>query len=185
MALLVGLGNVGAEYEGTRHNIGFEVVNFLAHKWGVEFTTGSGPFVFAEARYKGQNCYLVKPTNYMNNSGTSVTKAMTQFSQKTDQTLIIYDDLHLALGTIKLRPKGSDGGHNGIADVHNRLGSQSIPRLRIGIGNDFTKGRQVDFVLSAFSSDEQNLVEEAIQKAASAALDMIGLGITRAMNIHN
>ena len=185
MAILVGLGNVGAEYEGTRHNIGFEVVNLIARKWDVEFTIGSGPFVFAEARYKGQNCYLIKPTNYMNNSGTSVSKAITQFNQKAEQTLIIYDDLHLALGTIKLRPKGSEGGHNGIADVHHRLGSQAIPRLRVGIGNDFTKGRQVDYVLSPFRSDELDLVQESIQIAADAALDMIGLGITRAMNIYN
>mgnify|MGYP001313247329 CR=1 FL=1 len=92
MALLVGLGNVGAEYEGTRHNIGFDIVDRLAHKLGSTFQPGEGSFVVAEARYKGQNLFLIKPTNYMNNSGSSVTKAMAQFNQKPDQSLIIYDD---------------------------------------------------------------------------------------------
>ena len=121
----------------------------------------------------------------MNNSGSSVTKAMAQFNQKPDQSLIIYDDLHLALGDIKLRPKGSDGGHNGIADVHEKIGSQAIPRLRIGIGNDFPRGRQVEFVLSPFRSEELETVNHIIDEAVKTSLDFVGLGLSRAMNIHN
>ena len=185
MALLVGLGNVGAEYEGTRHNIGFDIVDRLAHKLGSPFQPGEGSFVVAEARYKGQNLFIIKPGNYMNNSGSSVTKAMAQFNQKPDQSLIIYDDLHLALGDLKLRPKGSDGGHNGIADVHERIGSQAIPRLRIGIGNDFPRGRQVEFVLSPFRTEELETVNHIIDEAVQTSLDFVGLGLIRAMNIHN
>ena len=185
MALLVGLGNVGAEYEGTRHNIGFDIVDRLAHKLGSSFQSGEGSFVVAEARYKGQNLFIIKPTNYMNNSGSSVTKAMAQFNQKPDQSLIIYDDLHLALGDLKLRPKGSDGGHNGIADVHEKIGSQAIPRLRIGIGNDFPRGRQVEFVLSPFRTEELESVNHIIDEAVQTSLDFVGLGLSRAMNIHN
>ena len=185
MALIVGLGNVGAEYEGTRHNIGFDIVDRLAHKLDSSFQAGNGPYIFAQARYKGQNFFLVKPTNYMNNSGSSVTKAMAQFNQKLEHSLIIYDDLHLALGDLKLRPKGSDGGHNGIADVHEKIGSQAIARLRIGIGNDFPRGKQVNFVLSPFNSEDEELVKQIIDDAVQACLDFVGLGINRAMNIHN
>ena len=185
MALIVGLGNVGAEYEGTRHNIGFDIVDRLAHKLDSSFQAGNGPYVFAQARYKGQNFFIVKPTNYMNNSGSSVTKAMAQFNQKLEHSLIIYDDLHLALGDLKLRPKGSDGGHNGIADVHEKIGSQAIARLRIGIGNDFPRGKQVNFVLSPFNSEDEELVKQIIDDAVQACLDFVGLGINRAMNIHN
>tara|TARA_B100000989_G_C19527508_1_gene467719 strand:+ start:1740 stop:2297 length:558 start_codon:yes stop_codon:yes gene_type:complete len=185
VALLVGLGNVGAEYEGTRHNIGFDIVEKLANKLGSPFQAGDGSFEFAQTRYKGKNLFLVKPTNYMNNSGSSVMKAMVQFNQKPEHSLIIYDDLHLTLGVLKLRPKGSDGGHNGIADVHDKINSQAIPRLRIGIGNDFPRGRQIDFVLSSFRSEDVELVKQMIDNAVQACLDFVGLGINRAMNIHN
>ena len=185
MALLVGLGNVGVDYEGTRHNIGFDIVNTLAHKLGSSFQTGNGPYVYAKARYKGHNLFLIKPSNYMNNSGSSVAKAMAQFNHNPDQCLIIYDDLNLALGNLKLRPNGSDGGHNGISDVHEKIGSQAIPRLRIGIGNDFPRGRQIEFVLSPFRSEDLELVKQAIDIAVQASLDFVGLGLNKAMNIHN
>lgn len=185
MSIIVGLGNVGQEYEGTRHNIGFDVVDLLANTLSVEFGTGNGPFLVAEGRHKGRNIILVKPTNYMNRSGTAVKKALAKYKTDKKDCLIIYDDLNLPVGATRMKPGGSDGGHNGIADINEKLGSREYPRLRVGIGNDFKKGRQVDYVLSPFDQSEMEEVEASIQKAHDAALAFVNMGIERAMNFFN
>lgn len=185
MSIIIGLGNVGQEYDGTRHNIGFEVINVLAKTLSVDFTAGNGPFVIAEGRHKGRKIILIKPINYMNRSGTAVKKALAKYNTDKKNCLVIYDDLNLPIGSIRMKGQGSDGGHNGIADINEKLGSKEYPRLRVGIGNDFRKGKQVDFVLSHFDDSEKEEVNISVQKAHDAALAFVNLGIERAMNFFN
>ncbi|RNC79282.1 MAG: aminoacyl-tRNA hydrolase [Balneola sp.] len=185
MFIIVGLGNIGQEYDGTRHNIGFDVIDLLAKTLSVDFKSGSGPYVVAEGRHKGRKIALIKPTNYMNRSGTAVKKALANFKTAKENCLVIYDDLNLPVGTTRMKAKGSDGGHNGVADINEKLGSNDYPRLRIGIGNDFRRGRQIDFVLSPFEESEMEEVKISIQKAHDAALAFVGIGVERAMNFFN
>jgi PTH1 family peptidyl-tRNA hydrolase len=185
MSIIVGLGNVGQEYDGTRHNIGFEVVDLLAKTLSVDFGAGNGPFLVAEGRHKGRKIILVKPTNYMNRSGTAVKKALASYITDKKNCLIIYDDLNLPVGVTRMKPSGSDGGHNGIADINEKLGGNDYPRLRVGIGNDYKRGKQIDFVLSPFDNSEMEEVKASVQKAHDAALAFVNLGIERAMNFFN
>ncbi|GAB5409774.1 MAG: aminoacyl-tRNA hydrolase [Balneolaceae bacterium] len=185
MSIIVGLGNVGQEYDRTRHNIGFEVIDVLAKTLSVEFGSGNGPFVVAEGKYKGRKIVLIKPTNFMNRSGTAVKKALAKYNTDKKDCLVIYDDLNLPIGSIRMKGQGSDGGHNGIADINEKLASREYPRLRVGIGNDFRRGKQVDFVLSPFDKNELEEVEASVQKAHDAALAFVNLGIERAMNFFN
>ncbi len=185
MSIIVGLGNVGQEYEGTRHNIGFDVIDLLAETLKAEFTLGNGPFVVAEGRHKGRKIVLIKPTTFMNRSGTAVKKALAKYNTDKSDCLVVYDDLNLPVGSIRMKGQGSDGGHNGIADINEKLASRDYPRLRVGIGNDFPRGRQVDYVLSPFSESEKAEVEASVQKAHDAALAFVNLGIERAMNFFN
>lgn len=185
MSLIVGLGNIGEEYEGTRHNIGFEIVDALADTLSITFGPGDGPFVVAEGRHRGRNIVLVKPTTFMNKSGVAVKKALSKYKIDQRDCLIIYDDLNLDVGDVRLRPKGSAGGHNGIQNIIDQLGNRDFPRLRFGIGNDYPRGRQVDFVLSPFNNSDQKYVEEGIQKAHDAALHFVREGIQKTMNNFN
>lgn len=185
MPIIIGLGNIGTEYEGTRHNIGFDIVDEIAKKLSVTFGPGNGPFVVAEGRHKSQNIILVKPTTYMNLSGTAVKKALAKFNTDVNDCLIIYDDLNLPLGRNRLKASGSAGGHNGILDIITKLGGNNFPRLRIGIGSNFKKGRQVDFVLSTFDDEELEELNQAKEHALETALSFAKDGIERAMNYHN
>ncbi|XWN36428.1 MAG: aminoacyl-tRNA hydrolase [Balneola sp.] len=185
MSIIVGLGNIGTEYDGTRHNIGFDILDELAKTLSTSFGPGGGPFVTAEGRHKGRKIVLVKPTTFMNRSGTAVKKALAKFNTDKKDCLIVYDDLNLPVGTNRMKPNGSAGGHNGISDIIERLGSNDFPRLRFGIGNNFSKGRQVDYVLSPFDEDELEEKDQALQHAHDAALAFVNLGIERAMNYFN
>ncbi|MEX0723275.1 MAG: aminoacyl-tRNA hydrolase [Gracilimonas sp.] len=185
MSLIIGLGNIGQEYEGTRHNIGFEVVDAIAETLSTTFGPGDGPFVVAEGRHRGRNVVLIKPTTYMNKSGIAVRKALTKYKTDIDYCLIVYDDLNLDVGDVRLKSQGSAGGHNGIANIIAELGTREFPRLRFGIGNDFPRGRQVDFVLSPFKNSDQKYLEEGIQKAHDASLNFAREGIIKTMNNFN
>lgn len=185
MTLIVGLGNIGSEYDGTRHNIGFEIVDSIADSLSVSFEAGGGPFTKAEGRYKGRKIVLIKPTTYMNRSGTAVKKALAKFNIETNDCLIIYDDLNLPLGTNRMKAKGSAGGHNGISDIIERLGHNNFARLRIGIGDNFSRGKQVDYVLSPFDENELDDKNRAVKNASEAALAFANIGIERAMNYFN
>ncbi len=185
MSIIVGLGNTGSRYEGTRHNIGFEVVDDIAKTISASFGPGGGPFEAAEGRYKGRKIILIKPTTYMNLSGTAVKKALAKFKTDKKDCLIVYDDLNLPLGNNRMKAKGSAGGHNGIADIIEKLGSNEFPRLRFGIGDNFARGQQVDYVLSPFAEDELEQVAQARKHAHDAALAFVNLGIERAMNFYN
>jgi PTH1 family peptidyl-tRNA hydrolase len=185
MALIVGLGNPGQEYEGTRHNIGFELIDTLSDQLKIPLKPGNGPFIIGEGRFKGQNVFLLKPATFMNHSGKAVTKVLAATGESADNCIICYDDINLDVGTIRLRPSGSAGGHNGLADILNRLGTQQISRLRIGIGNNFSKGKQVDYVLSPFSPEQRIEINQVLEVASDAILTFLRGGINLAMNEFN
>ncbi|MEO1021373.1 MAG: aminoacyl-tRNA hydrolase [Bacteroidota bacterium] len=185
MALLIGLGNIGAEYDGTRHNIGFDVMDAIATTISASFTTGPGPFLWAEGRHRSRKITLIKPTTYMNLSGTAVKKALAKTKTQLSDTLVVYDDLNLPSGTIRLKGQGSDGGHNGIADIITQLGTREFPRLRFGIGNDFPRGKQVDFVLAPFANEELETVKQGVKQAHDACLSFVRDGLAKTMNYFN
>lgn len=185
MPVIVGLGNPGNKYAGTRHNIGFEFLDRLAEHLSIRIGPGKGPFHMGTGTYQRQKLILVKPTTYMNLSGDAVQQILHYYKIDPEECLVCYDDLDIDTGNIRLRAKGSAGGHNGIKDIISKLGTDSFPRLRIGIGNDFSKGRQVDYVLSQFSSKEKKLLNETLDTAVDAALCFTTDGIDAAMNSFN
>ena len=183
--LIVGLGNPGPDYEDTRHNAGFLVADAVARKAGVAFEPGGGPFVSAWGSYRGTPFGVAKPTDFMNRSGTAVRKLVTRFGLTPEDVLVVYDDLALDLGQIRLRGKGGAGGHNGVQDIIDTLNSANFPRLRVGIGSSFPRGRQVEYVLAPFDAEERPLIEEAVAVAAEAALAFVREGLVPAMNRYN
>lgn len=182
--LIVGLGNIGAAYQNTRHNIGFEVVDELAKQAEVSFSTlryGA----LAETNYKGKKLLLLKPTTLMNLSGKAVRHWMNHKKISQKNSLIITDDVHLEFGYLRMRKQGSDGGHNGLKDIQERLGNNQYARLRVGIGADYNKGRQADFVLSPWSANEEKSLPLIVDRAATAVRDFATQGLDKAMNLHN
>lgn len=182
--LVVGLGNMHPDYDDTRHNVGFEVVDYLADKFDVTFKNANLGDV-AEFRHKGRTFVLLKPSTYMNRSGKAVRYWLQKKKIKDRNLLVIVDDMNIDMGRIRLRKKGSDGGHNGLKDINNILGSNVYPRLRVGIGSDFKKGRQVDFVLGKWNRDEQDKLPDILEKACQSTLAFGTIGIDRAMSTHN
>lgn len=182
--LVVGLGNIGAEYAPTRHNIGFMVVDHLAEQLGTSWEPGRYADT-ALAKHKGKRLQLIKPTTYMNHSGKAVRYYLQQLNLEHDRLLVITDDLALPFGRLRLRPKGSDGGHNGLKSINELLGSQQYPRLRVGIGDEFHRGQQVDYVLSPFREEEREHLPELIQRCAQGVLDFATIGIGRTMEALN
>jgi peptidyl-tRNA hydrolase, PTH1 family len=182
--LIVGLGNIGDEYANTRHNIGFNIVDALAKEAGVRFEDKRYGFV-AEIRIKGRTLILLKPSTYMNLSGNAVRYWLQKENIEIENMLVIVDDLALSVGTIRLRSKGSDGGHNGLKHIAGVLSTQNYARLRFGIGNQFGKGQQVDFVLGEWDNDEKKALEERIPVACEAVKTYALMGIERTMNIYN
>lgn len=185
MALIVGLGNPGAEYMDTRHNVGFEVVDNLAKKLNISFEPDNGLYQKGEGRFKGQSVVLIKPTTYMNRSGRAVSKALAVTGFEKQECLVCYDDINLEPGTIRLRPAGSAGGHNGISNIIEKLQTDAFPRLRIGVGNDFPRGKQADYVLSPFTPEQRREIDEVIDLASDAILAFLRGGIDLAMNEFN
>jgi len=181
---LVGLGNPGSEYELTRHNVGFLVVDRIAHLLKARFKPGKGRYHLAQCTYRERHVLLVKPQTYMNASGEAVSELVHRHQVPLEQLLIILDDFQLPLGKIRLRPRGSDGGHKGLASVIYHLRSEEIPRLRVGIGDDL-RGDPVSFVLSKFTRDEMQQVPDMVDRAAQAALAFVVDGIEAAMNRFN
>ena len=177
--LIVGLGNPGKEYEETRHNIGFKVVDEMARELGATFTRDKAAFR-AEAKCKGRTIILIKPITFMNLSGKAVNYWMQ--AEKIDQKnlLVITDDIALPFGKLRMKGKGSDGGHNGLKDIQAVLKTVEYTRLRFGVGNDFSKGRQADYVLGEWSKDEQLGLPERIQTATEfiKSFSFVGLDMT-------
>lgn len=182
--LIAGLGNIGAEYCGTRHNIGFRVVNALAEDTG---TTFSDERYGAIARTRIKNCELIllKPNTYMNLSGNAVRYWLQRENIPVENLLVVVDDLSLPFGTLRLKPKGSDAGHNGLKNIQELLGTQVYSRLRFGIGNDFPRGGQIDFVLGKFPSEEVAEMPDKLKLAIEIIKSFCLAGVQITMNQYN
>ena len=183
--LIVGLGNIGPEYELTRHNIGFLVLDRMAEQYGNDkFEQGRHAFT-SVLKHKGRNIYLVKPTTYMNLSGKAVNFWLQELKIPKENLLIITDDIAIPYGTIRIRKKGSAGGHNGLESIENLTGGQNYARLRIGVGDNFRKGKQVDYVLSPFTNKEVKDLVHLLDHAVMASLAFCTIGVDRAMSQYN
>ena len=183
--LIVGLGNPGAEYADTRHNVGFQVLDYLVKdKEGAEFHSSRYGDV-AEYRYKGRKAILLKPSTYMNLSGKAVRYWMQEEKVPLDKVLIITDDLALPFGTLRLRGKGSDGGHNGLKDIQAILNTTQYARLRFGIGDTFARGKQVDYVLGSWENVEQDELPSLYERSCQIIHSYMGAGLARTMNDFN
>lgn len=182
--LVVGLGNIGGEYDNTRHNIGFDVADYLADQHEGKWKTDTLGDV-CEIKHKGRTIVLLKPSTYMNRSGKAVNYWMTKKKIQKENLLVIVDDLHLDLGKLRLRAKGSDGGHNGLKDIQQVLGGSNYPRLKFGIGNNFHSGQQVDFVLGKWSNEEKDILQKMIKKAADASKSFATIGLKFTMEQFN
>ncbi|RYY38424.1 MAG: aminoacyl-tRNA hydrolase [Chitinophagaceae bacterium] len=182
--LIVGLGNIGNEYAHTRHNIGFDVVGAFVQKHGGQFASDRLAYK-CEVRWKGRIFVCILPTTYMNRSGASVKYWMDKEKIGIENVLVILDDLALPLNKIRLRPSGSDAGHNGLRDIQAVLQNQNYPRLRFGIGNDFPKGRQADFVLGKWRPEEEPTVKHKIDKCVAVIESFSTIGVQATMNAVN
>jgi PTH1 family peptidyl-tRNA hydrolase len=179
--LVVGLGNPGAEYNRTRHNVGFDVVDRLASKWGLTWQHSKS---WHTLWVKGEKAILLKPTSYMNRSGEPLSAVANFYKIVPAEILVVLDDLALELGRLRLRTEGGTGGHNGLESIIVHLGTQAIPRLRIGIGAAPGEGT-TDYVLGRFFEEERPVVEKAIERAADAVKCAIDKGVLSAMNLFN
>ena len=182
--LIVGLGNIGPEYHETRHNIGFMVVDAMASEAGVTF--GDGRYgATATLSVKGRQLILLKPSTYMNLSGNAVRYWMQKENIPLEKVLVVVDDLALPFGTLRLKGKGSDAGHNGLKHIAATLGTQGYARLRFGIGNDFPRGAQIDFVLGQFGEEDLKTMDERVARACDMIKSFCLAGIQITMNQYN
>ena len=182
--LIVGLGNIGAEYADTRHNIGFDVLDALAEASNTSFTTDRYGAV-ATLRSKGHTLVLLKPSTYMNLSGKAVRYWMDAGKIPPENLLVVSDDIALPFGTLRLRPKGSAGGHNGLKNISELLGTEEYARMRFGVGGDFPKGHQVDYVLGEWSEEDRKAMPERLKVFCDAILSFATIGVERTMNFFN
>ena len=182
--LVVGLGNIGAEYADTRHNIGFRVLDALAEASNISFTTVRYG-AMATLRHRGRTVLLLKPSTYMNLSGKAVRYWMEQERIPRENLLVISDDIALPFGTFRMRKNGSEGGHNGLKNITELLGDNQYCRLRFGVGGEFARGHQVDYVLGDFSDEEQKAMPERLKLFGDAVLSFVSIGPDRTMNTFN
>jgi peptidyl-tRNA hydrolase, PTH1 family len=182
--LIVGLGNIGRDYDHTRHNVGFDILDRLAKAQSVDWkseTLGD----LAQVKHKGRTFLLLKPSTYMNLSGKAVRYWMQKEKITPESILIICDELNLPLGALRIRAKGSDGGHNGLKSIQELLATQEYPRMRVGIGDKFAKGKQVNYVLGKWSDDEWAELQNVMESAGEAILAFGTVGLAMAMNQYN
>ena len=182
--LIVGLGNIGSEYVNTRHNIGFKVLDYLAQKEGISFQTVKLGEM-AELKIKGRTLLLLKPNTYMNLSGKAVKYWLEKENIEKENMLVITDDLNLAFGTIRIKTKGSDGGHNGLKNIQLLLNSTEYPRYRFGISDAFKKGQQVDYVLGEWSEEEKEKLKERLEISSEIIKSFALAGLNNTMNTYN
>lgn len=182
--LIVGLGNKGPEYENTRHNIGFKVAEKIAETLGSPFNTTNFGWM-AEGKYKGRKVFVLKPDTYMNLSGNAVKYWMQKENILLENVMIITDDLVLPFGTLRMKMKGSDAGHNGLKNIQEVLQTQNYARLRFGISAEFSEGRQVDYVLGTWNEEEREKLPERIEKFSKACLSFVFAGINNTMSAFN
>jgi PTH1 family peptidyl-tRNA hydrolase len=182
--LIAGLGNIGSEYELTRHNAGFLVLDRLADLRQTTFTLNRHAYKTA-IRYKGRSIHLIKPTTYMNLSGKAISYWMKELNVDLSGLLVVVDDVALPFGKLRMRPRGSTAGHNGLKSIEETLGHNQYARLRFGIGNNFPKGHQVDYVLGRFTPEELNQIGPVLDKACQMILTFCTEGIEKAMSLYN
>ncbi len=182
--LIACLGNIGAEYANARHNIGFVVANALTGDLKGKFETDRLAAV-ARLKFKGRALVVIKPTTYMNLSGKAVKYWLTKEKISLDKLLVVLDDIALPLGTLRLKKQGGDAGHNGLTDIIEKLGANVFPRLRVGVGNNFPRGFQVDYVLGEWSRSETDLLIPRVEKAVEIIKSFATLGTDRTMNLYN
>ena len=182
--LVAGLGNIGAEYASTRHNMGFMVLDAWSEASNAVFSTQRYGDI-AEVSFKGRKFYLLKPSTYMNLSGNAVRYWVDKLKLPLENLVVVCDDINLPFGTIRMRKSGSDGGHNGLRDIEYRLETNAWTRIRIGVGNDFHPGSQVDYVLGQFSDDQKAAIPEICAKVIEGIKNYSTVGPDRAMNLLN
>jgi len=182
--LVVGLGNIGDEYKNTRHNIGFRILDALSRASNIVFKTERYGDV-SHFKFKGRNIVLLKPSTYMNLSGKAVNYWLQKEKIPVDKLLILVDDLSLPFGTLRMKGKGSDGGHNGLKNINSILGHNKYARIRFGIGNEFNKGQQVDYVLGKWTDEENQDIDSLISKCIEGIEMFSTIGLERTMNSFN
>ena len=182
--LIVGLGNIGSDYENTRHNIGFKIVDALAKASTIFFEPNKLGDT-ATLKFKGRTFILLKPSTYMNLSGKAVNYYLQKEKIKQENLLVITDDISIPFGTIRLKGKGSDGGHNGLKDIIAVLGNANYARLRFGVGSDFVQGKQINHVLGEFAKEEQEQLSERLEKTIQVIKSFSTIGIVRTMSEFN
>ncbi|HND84015.1 MAG TPA: aminoacyl-tRNA hydrolase [Chitinophagales bacterium] len=182
--LIIGLGNIGSDYAHTRHNIGFDVVDKLAENLSTTFDI-SRLAAIAKTTYKGKQIHIIKPTTYMNLSGKAIKYWMNELSIPIENIFVIVDDLALPFGQLRVRSKGSDAGHNGLKSIQEELQSAAYPRLKFGIGNDFAKGKQVEFVLGKWNPEQEVILQERINIAVEIIKSFCVAGLSNTMNGFN
>ena len=182
--LIAGLGNIGPDYVHTRHNIGFDVADALAKSLSVDFSSGKRVWM-AEGKFKGRQIYIIKPTTYMNLSGEAIRYWLQDLKISKENLLVVADDLALPFGTLRMKPSGSAAGHNGITNIIECLQTEQFARLRFGIGNNYPKGKQVDYVLGHWTSSESIDLIPRIDTAVEMIKSFVGVGLQPTMNIFN
>jgi PTH1 family peptidyl-tRNA hydrolase len=182
--LIVGLGNIGDTYKNTRHNIGFQILDALAKDQEVKFETEKLGDI-TRFRHKGRTFILLKPSTYMNLSGKAVSYWMTQEKIQLENVFVVTDDVHLDFGSVRIKTKGSAGGHNGLKDIQEKLNTQQYTRFRFGVGGNYAKGRQADFVLGSWTKEEESQLIERIPLATKAIVSFGTDGVNNTMNSYN
>ncbi len=185
MKLIVGLGNPTSQYEGTRHNVGFEVLDQLSEQYNIPLDTAKHKGFYGKGRIEGQGVVLLKPMTFMNLSGESVVQVANYYKILPEDVIVIYDDINLDVGRLRIREKGSAGGHNGMKNIISHLGTDAFPRIRVGVGMKPPKMDLADYVLSRFSEEERAAMEEGYEKACKATALLVMDEIAKAMNDYN
>ena len=182
--LIAGLGNIGAEYDNTRHNIGFDVADTLVKELKGE-TKVEKLAVVSQVKFRGRTLVIIKPTTYMNLSGKAITYWLEKEKIPTERLLVVLDDIALPTGTLRMKAKGGDAGHNGLTDIIEKLGTNIFPRLRIGVGNNFPRGCQADYVLSQWTKSEETIMAPRIDIATEMIKSFTSIGVERTMTAFN
>ena len=185
MYLIIGLGNPEEEYSKTRHNMGFNTINKLAQKYNIKITKTKYEGLYETGEIEGEKVILIKPQTYMNLSGNCVKQFADFYKVEKENVLVIYDDMDIETGTIKIRKKGSAGGHNGMKSIIQMLGTEEFPRIRIGIGRPEHNGDEINYVIGAIPKEEIPKLEEGTEKAKEAIIEILKNGIDKAMNKFN
>ena len=184
--LIVGLGNPGKEYAGTRHNCGFLAIDLLAQNLGCKIDKGKFQGLYGQTVYEGKKIYLLKPQTYMNLSGRSILQLSAYYNIPPQRIIVLFDDISLEVGRLRIRADGSAGGHNGIKSIISEVGSQEFPRVKIGVGGKpHPNADLADWVLSGFTASEEKALHSALERAADAALDIISRGVPETANRYN